>query len=122
MPDPAPLELCHSLASVELPNQRSVRFSGESLHTLIESYPHEDQEVLKSLYSDLFAVYELLRPFALDPNQEPTPYTEQLANVNVEDLLSFAQRLGVSGGDYSGECRRAIHDIRGGALISLLLE
>lgn len=114
-------EVCRGLAPCGLPNFRSQRYDGDSLQTDLADYPASDRTALTALYARLVDLYLLLTPLAMDPLLDPATLEGPLAAQRIDGLQDIARRIGDQPSPYAPAPRRAIHDIRGGALLALTL-
>lgn len=120
--DRAPLEVCRSLAPTELPRYRDTRYAGDSLQTCLADYPAADRAALRELYERLTATWGSLAALIGSARHsaaiDEAGFSEQFA----DEVHAVASRLGMQDTGYSPVARRALHDIRGGALATLLMD
>ena len=110
-----------SLAPLDLRNFREDRFRGDSNRSQLSEYAHEDRQILGRIYHLLQNVFQDLLQGHHDPKHICRVLTE---NTSQRELIAEdTQRLGLAtlGTSQSRHLSQVIHDIRGGALQSLLI-
>jgi hypothetical protein len=114
------LEL-ENLAPLDLRNYREDRFRGDGNRSRLSEFEESDRLLLLRIYQALQGVFEEMLPAHLDPAHIGHVLTEQAPK---RVLVAEATRqLGIStlGRNQSRHLAQVIHDVRGGALQSLLI-
>ena len=110
-----------NLAPLELTNHREDRFRGDSNRSHLSEYQEVDREILLRIYQVLQSVFEEM----LQGNHDPTNFCRVLSkHAHQRDLiLADTRQLGIATlkTNQSRHLAQVIHDIRGGALLSLLI-
>lgn len=110
------------LAPFPLPYKRTTRYMGDDLCAGFNEFQPTDQDTILRLYKFLILFLDRLAPYPVD-EEKWVAIDEIAATTQVDDLLGSVQQLGVAAseaGSLHGPAARAIHDLRGGALTSIL--
>jgi hypothetical protein len=110
-----------NLAPLDLKNYREDRFRGDSNRSQLSDYADEDRQILLRIYQTLQGVFQELLQGHQDHEQISRVLTERDSQ---RELISADTRLlGVAtlGMNQSRHLAQVIHDVRGGALQSLLI-
>jgi signal transduction histidine kinase len=109
------------LAPLELANYREDRFRGDSNRSHLSEYKEEDRKLLLRIYNILQGLFEEMLRGHHDP-----AHTCRVLNENAdkrEQIVADVGRLGVATLEMNQgrHLAQVVHDIRGGALQSLLI-
>ncbi len=111
-----------ALAPFPLANQRAARYMGDDVCAAFGEFALEDQQVLRRLYAFLVMFLDRLAPYPVA--EEKWPQVEEIAaSPETDGLLEAMQGLGDAarrGTGMRGSLAKAIHDLRGGGLASIL--
>ena len=119
----APLaEALLALAPLRLPNFRKTRYQGDDLCVALEGLTVQDQTSLRWLYQALSELLFSIADFSTDDDQKWQDITRWLERYSLDTLIDKARELGTTSHEQNSSeaLARAMHDIRGGALSSLL--
>jgi len=110
-----------NLAPLDLANHRQDRFRGDGNRSQLSEYNEADREILSRTYQRLQSVFEAMLQATHDPTHS---YRVLGEHAHQRDLiLADTKQLGIATlrTNQSRRLAQVIHDIRGGALLSLLL-
>ena len=113
----------YNLAPSNLAVKRDNRFDGGGFDISLEEVAHADALLVTDIYQAVKKIYDLWLYMREQPNYDLLQ--EQLQEFSRSEYISMIQSLGratlanTTNGD-TPKVRRAIHDIRGGALTSLI--
>lgn len=109
------------LAPTELTNNRPVRYNGGGLGVPLDTFAEPDRDAIRRVY-DAVLTLTAVRPgsdFPGRPALDPE-FLERLRAVGADPFVRLAQSLGTATAGTSPLARKALHDIRGGALTALV--
>ena len=111
-----------ALAPLRLPNLRKTRYQGDDLCVVLEGLTAQDQASIRWLYQALSELLFSIADLSTDDDRKWQDVTRWLEQYPLDTLIERARELGTSSHEqHSSEAlARAMHDIRGGALSSLL--
>lgn len=98
---------------------RSLRYRGDDRAVPLSALTENDRSAVRSLYT-LLSAFEARARELLEGHVERA--AELAAELDTGSLIAAARALGSGRESSSEEVRRALHDVRGGALTSLLVE
>jgi hypothetical protein len=109
------------LAPLELPNYRDDRFRGDTNRSRLSDYEETDKKLLGRIYQVLQSLFEEMQQGHLDPAHIGRVLTERAAERDLiaEDTRQFG--IETLRGNSSRQLAQVVHDVRGGALQSLLI-
>ncbi len=119
---PLPTELL-GLAPLRLPNRRATRYLGDGQFVHLAAMATVDQEGMRQTYADLGELLLLLVVKQTDDAGKRLEVQRWVGWGHVDALVRRMQEIGEatrSAGSMTEEIMRAIHDVRGGALSSLV--
>jgi hypothetical protein len=110
-----------SLAPLELANYREDRFRGDASRSYLSEYQEADREILLLIYQVLENIFEEMLQRNHDPMHLSRVLSEHAHQRNV--IVAATGQLGIATlkTNQSRHLAQVIHDIRGGALLSLLI-
>jgi hypothetical protein len=111
----------YTLAPTDLENYRPERYDGSGFSISINDLVPADQVVIRQLYQGIKQLYDLWLYLRDAPQYDLLQ--QQLETLGSAEFLELAQALGLATyeqGQPSELLRKIIHDLRGGALTSLL--
>ena len=111
-----------ALAPGPMPNHRKVRYLGDHLCVPLERLAEQDQASLRSLYLVLTELLGTMTDTATDDARKWQEVTRWLQRHSTDSLIEEIRALGIASCEQApGEATsKAMHDVRGGALSSLL--
>ncbi len=111
-----------ALAPVRLPNLRKTRYQGDDLCVDLGGLTAQDQASIRWLYQALSELLFSIADLSTDDDQKWQDVRQWLGRYSLDDLIDKARELGTTSHERnsSEELAKAMHDIRGGALSSLL--
>ncbi len=111
-----------ALAPLRLPNFRKARYQGDDLCVTLEGLTAQDQASVRQSYQALSELLFSIADLSTDDDQKWQDVTRWLERHSLDALIEQARELGTTSHEQnsSEELARAMHDIRGGALSSLL--
>ena len=111
-----------ALAPLRLPNLRKTRYQGDDLCVALEGLTAQDQTSLRWLYQALSELLFSIADLSTDDDQKWQDVTRWLERYSLDTLIERARELGTSSHEQNSSeaLARTMHDIRGGALSSLL--
>jgi signal transduction histidine kinase len=102
-------------------SQRALRYSGEECAVAMSSLSSSDRVAVSALYDLLTSFAATLR--ATESETDDVQQAETLARgFDLDGALAVARVIGAGEEPMSDDVRQALHDVRGGALTSLLVE
>ncbi|TAE29569.1 MAG: ATP-binding protein [Candidatus Kapaibacterium sp.] len=107
-----------SLAPTNLKNKQAARYDGTGFSASLQEFSAQDQQALLTIYQHIKSVYDVWLYMKESPN-----YSILQADTDwfvSEDFLSIARELGSIAEYPSLHIKKIIHDIRGGALMSMV--
>ena len=120
-PPDAPL----ALAPLRLPNYRRVRYAADDLYVELDQLAARDQTLLRILYQRLTELLYLIADAATTDAQKWTGVQDWIDRHDLNEIIQEVRELGVASDLQNPEqtkekMAKAMHDVRGGALSSLL--
>jgi signal transduction histidine kinase len=103
------------------PSQRALRYRGDDRAVPLSALLEADRTAVRALYAVLTDLAARLPPSS-DATDEPQVARAVAQQFDLARAFEVAQAIGLGGEGYGDEVRRTLHDVRGGALTSLLLE
>jgi hypothetical protein len=115
-----PAELL-ALAPIRLANHRHDRFRGDAQRALLKDFDPDDRKLLGSIYQNLQTLLLDLRPWVGDdePLRSALIRLGALREQVADDSAAFGRKT--AQGRAASHILQIIHDLRGGALFTLLL-
>ena len=109
------------LAPLELPNYRDDRFRGDTNRSRLSDYEETDKNCSGGFTTYLQSLFEEMQEGHLDPAHIGRVLTERAAERDLiaEDTRQFG--IETLRGNSSRQLAQVVHDVRGGALQSLLI-
>ena len=119
LPLPEPLL---SLAPLRLPNFRRMRYLADDGSVGLEEFAPRDQFLLRDLYKRLSALLYLLADTGTDDEAKWNGITQWAENHDLDAFIGEVREIGFATHEQnpSEKLAKAMHDLRGGALSSLL--
>ena len=116
------VEALLALAPLRLPNFRKARYQGDDLCVALEGLTAQDQASVRQIYQALSELLFSIVDLSTNDDQKWRDVTRWLERYSLDTLIEQARELGTTSHEQhsSEELARAMHDIRGGALSSLL--
>lgn len=110
----------YALAPQNVVNHRSRRYSGDTVCSSMEDFVSSDQQIIERVYQFLIALFERLS--APPTTDLAGPLKEVLRNFQFYALVDEMRQLGAASHQVqpSDGLAKTIHDLRGGALTSLV--
>jgi light-regulated signal transduction histidine kinase (bacteriophytochrome) len=111
-------QLYVSLAPTNLPNKRLQRYDGRGFSASLNDFAPEDRVIVTTIYQNIKAVYDLWLYMKEAPN-----YAVLEKNVQwliSDEFIHIGKDLGANADYSSHDIQKVIHDIRGGALMSMV--
>ena len=111
-----------NLAPLRLPNHRQVRYVADDLCVRLEQLAGRDQTLLRDLYKKLSALLFTLADTGTDDAGKWEGVSRWIDRHNLDRLIDEVRELGLASQerDNSEMLSMTLHDVRGGALSSLL--
>jgi signal transduction histidine kinase len=107
-----------TLAPTNLRNKNTARYDGTGFSATLSEFSEEDRQILTKIYQNIKTVYDLWLYMKEAPN-----YSILQQNVDYflsDNFLTIAKELGATASYESQHFQKIIHDIRGGALMSMI--
>ena len=110
------------LAPLVLPNHRSLRYLGDDLYVRLDQLALRDQELLQGLYQRLSELLYAIADTSTTDAQKWEVIQGWIERHNLDEIIDDVREVGFATHERnSGErLAKAMHDVRGGALSSLL--
>lgn len=114
-------ELLYQLAPLHLPSERQLRYSGDGLRIDLADLAAEDQTLLYLLYTSLQDLFARLQNHQHDTTAGWQRVQAFIQEQNWTAQIKQFQKLGSASYDrpHRPDLSQAIHDIKGGGLVSL---
>lgn len=111
-----------ALAPEHLPNLRKVRYQGDDLCIDLGELAARDQALLRELYGVLTELLFVIADTSTDDDRKWRDVTRWLERHTPDALIEKVRELGIASHEQrsSETLSKAMHDVRGGALSSLL--
>ena len=111
-----------ALAPLHLPNHRRVRYSGDDLCIGLDQLAPRDETLLRGLYERLNELLYTIADPATTDEQKWEAIHAWIERYDLDKIIDDVRELGLASHEHdSGETlAKAMHDVRGGALSSLL--
>lgn len=111
-------QLYLSLAPANLPNKRIQRYDGTGFSASLQDFIPNDREAILKIYQNIKAIYDLWLYMKEAPNYA---ILEQNVQWFMSDtFINLGKELGAEAEYPSLDMKKIIHDIRGGALMSMV--
>ena len=119
---PSVLESLQSLAPLRLPNYRRMRYLADDLCVGLDELAPRDQELLRDLYKKLSALLSAIVDTGTDDDAKWQEVSRWAAADDLDVLIGEVREIGLATHEQnpSEKLAKAMHDLRGGALSSLL--
>jgi signal transduction histidine kinase len=107
-----------ALAPTNLRNKNIARYDGAGFSSFLDDFSEDDRQILTKVYQNIKTVYDLWLYMKEAPN-----YAILQKNVDwfvSNDFLNIGRELGATTHYESLHIQKIIHDIRGGALMSMV--
>ncbi len=111
-----------ALAPLRLPNHRRVRYDGDDQYVGLDQLAAHDEMLLRSLYQRLSELLYTIADTSTTDEQKWESVHGWIERHNLDKIIDEARELGHASHDKkpSEKLAKAMHDVRGGALSSLL--
>ncbi len=107
-----------SLAPTNLKNKQSTRYDGTGFSASLEEFSEQDKQTLLTVYQHIKAIYDVWLYMKEAPNYRILqPNADWFLS---EGFLTIAKDLGANDEYPSIHIQKILHDIRGGALMSMV--
>jgi hypothetical protein len=102
-------------------SQRSLRYRGDDVAVAMSALPAPDRDAVRKLYTTLMTFDAALPPRASEPD-EPHVAEALAKSFALDEVVDLARSIGTGAEELSEDVRHALHDVRGSALTSLVIE
>jgi signal transduction histidine kinase len=102
-------------------SQRSLRYRGDDVAVAVSALPARDRDAVRKLYATLMTFDAALPDPASDPD-EPNVAAALAKGFALDEVVDLARSIGTGAEHVSEDVRHALHDVRGSALTSLVIE
>ena len=111
-----------ALAPLRLPNYRRTRYDGDNLCIHLDALAPRDQELLRALYMQLSELLYLIADLSTSDLQKWESVQAWLDRYDLDRIIDEVREIGHATHKVapSEDLAKALHDVRGGALSSLL--
>ena len=111
-----------ALAPLRLPNHRRERYAGDNLCIALDQVAPRDQELLRNLYRQLNELLFTIADTSTTDAQKWEKVQGWIDRYDLDAIINEVRELGLASHEHDpGErLAKAMHDVRGGALSSLL--
>jgi signal transduction histidine kinase len=111
-------KLYFDIAPINLRSMHTTRYDGTGFSATLEDFSPIDVQILKTIYEQIKAVYDLWLYMKDAPQyQLLQPIIEQFTS---GDIVLLGKQLGETTQDPSQHLQKILHDIRGGALTTMI--
>ncbi|MCU0425922.1 MAG: ATP-binding protein [Candidatus Kapabacteria bacterium] len=107
-----------SLAPTNLPNKRLQRYDGKGFSVSIDDFTPQDRATVTTIYQNIKAVYDLWLYMKEAPNY--AILEESVQWLMSDAFVTIGKDLGTEADYNSQDIKKVIHDVRGGALMSMV--